>query len=29
MAVDMFLKVDGADGESQDDAHAGEIDVLA
>jgi type VI secretion system secreted protein Hcp len=29
MAVDMFLKVEGADGESQDDAHAGEIDVLA
>jgi type VI secretion system secreted protein Hcp len=29
MAVDMFLKVDGADGESQDDAHAGEIDILA
>jgi type VI secretion system secreted protein Hcp len=29
MAVDMFLKVEGADGESQDDAHAGEIDLLA
>ena len=29
MAVDMFLKVEGADGESQDDSHGGEIDVLA
>lgn len=29
MAVDMFLKVEGADGESQDDSHAGEIDILA
>jgi type VI secretion system secreted protein Hcp len=29
MAVDMFLKVEGADGESQDDAHAGEIDLLS
>ena len=29
MAVDMFLKVEGADGESKDEAHAGEIDVLA
>lgn len=29
MAVDMFLKVEGADGESQDEAHAGEIDLLA
>ena len=29
MAVDMFLKVDGIDGESQDDKHAKEIDVLA
>ncbi len=29
MAVDVFLKVEGVDGESQDDAHAGEIDVLS
>lgn len=29
MAVDMFLKVEGADGESQDEAHADEIDLLA
>ena len=29
MAVDMFLKIDGLKGESADDAHAGEIDVLA
>jgi type VI secretion system secreted protein Hcp len=29
MAVDMFLKLDGIDGESEDDAHKGEIDVLA
>ena len=29
MAVDMFLKCDGLAGESQDDAHEGEIDVLA
>ena len=29
MAVDMFLKLDGIDGESKDDAHKGEIDVLA
>lgn len=29
MAVDMFIKIDGVDGESQDDAHAGEIDVLS
>ena len=29
MAVDMFLKLDGIDGESQDETHAGEIDVLA
>jgi type VI secretion system secreted protein Hcp len=28
-AVDMFLKVDGVTGESQDDKHKGEIDVLA
>ena len=29
MAVDMFLKFEGVDGESQDSAHTGEIDVLA
>ena len=29
MAVDMFLKVDGIEGESQDEKHAKEIDVLA
>lgn len=29
MAVDMFLKLDGIDGESQDATHAKEIDVLA
>ncbi len=29
MAVDMFLKIDGVTGESKDDAHADEIDVLA
>ncbi len=29
MAVDMFLKIDGCDGESADSAHADEIDVLA
>lgn len=29
MAVDMFLKLDGVDGESKDGAHKGEIDVLA
>lgn len=28
-AVDMFLKIDGVPGESVDDKHAGEIDVLA
>ena len=28
-AVDMFLKVEGIDGESQDSTHKGEIDVLA
>jgi type VI secretion system secreted protein Hcp len=27
MAVDMFLKVDGIDGESKDSKHAGEIDI--
>jgi type VI secretion system secreted protein Hcp len=29
MAINMFLKIDGIDGESSDDAHEGEIDVLA
>ena len=29
MAVDMFLKLDGCDGESADDSHTDEIDVLA
>ena len=29
MAVDMFLKLDGIEGESTDKAHAKEIDVLA
>jgi len=29
MAVDMFLKLEGLKGESGDDAHKGEIDVLA
>jgi len=29
MAVDMFLKLDGIDGESKDDKHKNEIDVLA
>lgn len=29
MAVDMFLKLDGCDGESADDEHTNEIDVLA
>lgn len=29
MAVDMFLKLDGIDGESEDDKHAKSIDVLA
>jgi type VI secretion system secreted protein Hcp len=29
MAVDMFMKIDGITGESKDDAHADEIDVLA
>lgn len=28
-AVDMFLDIEGADGESQDSVHKGEIDVLA
>jgi len=29
MAVDMFLKIDGCDGESVDASHTDEIDVLA
>jgi type VI secretion system secreted protein Hcp len=29
MAVDMFLKIDGIDGESQDDMHPKEVDILA
>lgn len=29
MAVDMFLKLDGIPGESADDAHKSEIDILA
>lgn len=29
MAVDMYLKLEGIDGESQDGSHANEIDVLA
>ncbi|MBA3312916.1 MAG: type VI secretion system tube protein Hcp [Planctomycetota bacterium] len=29
MAVDMFIKIDGIDGESKDSKHEGEIDVLA
>jgi type VI secretion system secreted protein Hcp len=29
MAVDMFLKIDGVDGESEDDGHKKSIDVLA
>ena len=29
MAADMFLKLDGVDGESKDDSHKKEIDVLA
>lgn len=29
MAVDMFLKLDKVEGESQDDAHKGEIDILS
>ncbi len=29
MAVDMFLKLTGIDGESSDTVHAGEVDVLA
>lgn len=29
MAVDMFLKIDGVEGESEDKTHKGEINVLA
>jgi type VI secretion system secreted protein Hcp len=29
MAFDMFIKIEGAEGESKDKAHSGEIDVLA
>lgn len=29
MAVDMFMKISSVDGESKDDAHKGEIDVLS
>lgn len=29
MAVDMFLKIEGCDGESADDKHTNEIDVLS
>lgn len=29
MAVDMFLKIDNYDGESKDDTHTNEIDILA
>lgn len=29
MAVDYFLKIDGIDGESTDDKHKGEIDVVS
>lgn len=29
MAVDMFMKLDGINGEAKDQMHAGEIDVLA
>ena len=29
MAVDMFIKIDGVDGESKDSKHTKEIDVLA
>ena len=29
MAVDMFIKIDDIEGESTDDAHGGEIDVLS
>lgn len=29
MALDIFLKLDGVEGEAQDETHKGEIDVLA
>ncbi len=29
MAVDMFLKLEGIEGEARDDKHKGEIDILA
>lgn len=29
MAVDMFLKLEGIEGEAKDDTHGGEIDVLS
>ncbi|GLP96844.1 Hcp family type VI secretion system effector [Paraferrimonas sedimenticola] len=29
MAMDMFFKIEGIEGESEDDTHGGEIDVLA
>jgi len=29
MAVDMFLNIDGVEGEAQDASHTGEIDVIA
>ena len=29
MAVDMFIKIDDIEGESADDVHAGEIDIIA
>jgi len=29
MAVDMFLKIEGIKGESQDDKHKGEIDIIS
>lgn len=29
MAVDYFLKIDGIEGDSQDDAHKGEIELIA
>ena len=29
MAVDMFLKIDGVEGESTDDKHKGEIEILS
>jgi len=29
MAVDMFLKIDGVEGESRDETHQKEIDILS